>query len=130
MLSVVPHQWVQGDSLMWPNKNAIQLSKDSSSKPAASWTKIPCMVKRKYIPTYREAQQEAEDLSGISTEASDYAPKKKPKKNPKTQPTKGYDFNHMLVDQGMFLSFTIPCSVPGRDPAGPRPGYVVNQYCE
>lgn len=101
VLSIVPHQWVQGDTLMWPNKNATLLSKDAASKPTSTWTKIPCTVKRKFIPTFEEAEQEAAELSGISTDASDYAPRKKVKKNAKNASNKTYDFNHMLVAEGM-----------------------------
>lgn len=108
MLSVVPHQWVRGNVLLWPGKHAGVLCKDVCSKPAASWTKLPCVVKRKYIPTYTEAEQEAADLSGMSTDVSDYAPRKKQKKNPKKVASKkGYDFNHLL-SQGMF-SVDIKC---------------------
>lgn len=101
MLSVVPHQWVQGNVLLWPSKNASILCQDVTSKPAASWTKLPCVIKRKYIPTYKAAEQEAADLSGMSTDVSDYAPRKKPKKNPKkhcAQP------QSQLVEQHFFQS--------------------------
>lgn len=102
MLSVVPHQWVQNDGLMWPNKNAASLSKDSSSKPSPTWTKIPCVVKKKNIATYEKAQQEAADLSGLSTDTSDFAPRKKQKKLRKNHALEGYDFNHML-SQGLYF---------------------------
>ncbi|XP_055642552.1 uncharacterized protein LOC129779223 isoform X2 [Toxorhynchites rutilus septentrionalis] len=97
MLSVVPHQWIEGKFLLWPGKNASVICKDVSSKPTASWTKIPCIVKRKYIPTYAEAEQEAADLSGMSTDVSDYIPKIKHAKNAKTVASrKSYDFNHLM----------------------------------
>ncbi|XP_055523256.1 uncharacterized protein LOC129717397 [Wyeomyia smithii] len=83
LLSVVPHQWVRGNVLLWPTKNANSLCKDASSKPAASWSKLPCVVKRKHIATYAAAEQQAADLSGMSTDVSDFAPRKKTKKNPR-----------------------------------------------
>ncbi|KXJ82675.1 hypothetical protein RP20_CCG012097 [Aedes albopictus] len=100
MLSVVPHQWVQKDGLLWPNKNAHTLSKDASSKPSHTWTKIPCVVKKKNIATYEKAQQEAAELSGLSTDTSDFAPRKKQKRVHKSQPAQGYDFNDMLSQAG------------------------------
>ncbi|XP_055640748.1 uncharacterized protein LOC129778096 [Toxorhynchites rutilus septentrionalis] len=101
MLSVVPHQWIEGKFLLWPGKNASVICKDVSSKPTASWTKIPCIVKRKYIPTYAEAEQEAADLSGMSTDVSDYIPKIKHAKNAKTVASrKSYDFNHLMGKSG------------------------------
>ncbi|XP_055527985.1 uncharacterized protein LOC129720528 [Wyeomyia smithii] len=83
LLSVVSHQWVRGNVLLWPTKNANSLCKDASSKPAASWSKLPCVVKRKHIATYAAAEQQAADLSGMSTDVSDFAPRKKTKKNPR-----------------------------------------------
>lgn len=129
MLSIVPNQWVQGDHLRWPSKNAFQLSKDVSSKPAASWAKFPCEVKKSNIPTYEAAEGEAANLSGLSTDASDYAPrKKKVKKDVKTQK---YDFNHMLDKQTDSNSASSSQPVIGnmnqRQKIIPKPPIIISQ---
>lgn len=82
---------------MWPSKHANILRKNVTSEPHSSWSKIPCVVKRRFIPTFAEAELEAADLSGQSTDTSEFAPTPKRKK---TNPPKGsknrFDFNYLV----------------------------------
>ncbi|XP_021712829.1 uncharacterized protein LOC110681391 [Aedes aegypti] len=126
VLSVVPQQWVKSDGLLWPNKNAASLSKDASSKPAASWTKFPCIVKKRNIPSYEQAQQEAADLSGQSTDTSDFATRKKQKKKQKSEATTGYDFNHML-SQDPSIANQSQSVINKNQPMVPKPLSVVSR---
>lgn len=96
VLSVVPHKWVAENSLFWPPKQANVLRKDAGSSPMPSWTKLPCAVKRKYIPSFGEAEREADELSGQSTDMSDFATKRK-KKLKKT--SKALDLNHLITEK-------------------------------
>lgn len=96
VITVVPHKWVSGNTLSWPTKQVNDLRKNAASVPASSWTKMSCLVKRKYIPTFNDAQQEADDLSGQSTDVSDYAPKRK-KKVKKDSSNKELDLNHLVT---------------------------------
>ncbi|KXJ69938.1 hypothetical protein RP20_CCG025359 [Aedes albopictus] len=104
VVTVVPHKCVSGNSLFWPSKQANELRQNAASSPASSWTKMPCSVKRKYIPTFKGAEQEGDELSGQSTDASDFAPKRK-KKLKKGSTTKELDLNHLLTDQKATSSF-------------------------
>ncbi|XP_062703947.1 uncharacterized protein LOC109397317 [Aedes albopictus] len=106
VVTVVPHKWVSGNSLFWPSKQANELRQNAASSPASSWTKMPCSVKRKYIPTFKGAEQEADELSGQSTDASDFAPKRK-KKLKKGSTTKELDLNHLLTDQAAEANPTV-----------------------
>ncbi|XP_055549999.1 uncharacterized protein LOC129732780 isoform X2 [Wyeomyia smithii] len=72
--SIVPQRWVQGKYLYWPNRKAEQLLKDSSSCPAAGWSKLLCTVKQQRIDSLTEAQEEAANLSGVTTDFSDAGP--------------------------------------------------------
>ncbi|XP_065074653.1 uncharacterized protein LOC135698552 [Ochlerotatus camptorhynchus] len=101
VLTAVPHRWVCNGFLMWPEKNANKLRKDLKSEPTSGWSKIACSVKRKYIPSYEEAEMEAAELSGQNTESSDSAPrKKKQKKTTKDGLSRRFDFNHLVAGNG------------------------------
>lgn len=99
VLTVVPHKWVNGNTLLWPPKQANELRKNAASLPMSSWSKMSCSVKRKYIPTFADAEQEADELSGLSTDASDFAPRRK-KKFKKPAFNKEIDLNHLVTGQG------------------------------
>ncbi|XP_058822792.1 uncharacterized protein LOC131684165 isoform X2 [Topomyia yanbarensis] len=71
VLSIVPHQWVNGKYLSWPDKKANKLIKDPSSKPGKTWNKMLCTVKRRWIPSYLDAEKETAEMSGHTTDASD-----------------------------------------------------------
>lgn len=99
LLSIVPHQWVNGKFLMWPDKKAELLVKDQSSTPTPKWSKIPCAVKRRFIRTFSEAEFEAAEMSGHTDSDSQQLP---PSKKFKTKgAVKGFqtDFNE-LMNQG------------------------------
>lgn len=82
---------------MWPGKKANVLRQNAGNKPHISWSKIPCTIKRRYIPTFEEAEQEAAELSGLSTESSDAAPKTKKKKTNQAKLSKNnIDLNHLI----------------------------------
>ncbi|EAT32947.1 AAEL014814-PA [Aedes aegypti] len=74
VLTAVPYRWIRDGFLFWPGKNANRLRMDLNSEPGSGWSKIACSVKRKYIPSYEEAEIEAAELSGQNTESSDSAP--------------------------------------------------------
>lgn len=97
VLTAVPCRWIRDGFLFWPGKNANRLRMDLNSEPGSGWSKIACSVKRKYIPSYEEAEIEAAELSGQNTESSDSAPRrKKQKKVKKDGFIKRFDFNHLV----------------------------------
>ncbi|XP_062552826.1 uncharacterized protein LOC134217971 [Armigeres subalbatus] len=101
VLSAVPCRWVRDGYLFWPGKNVNKLRTNLKSEPCTSWSKIVCNVKRKYIPSYEEAEMEAAELSGQNTESSDAAPrKKKQKKTMKDGSSQRFDFNHLVPADG------------------------------
>lgn len=101
MITVVPHKWINGQYLLWPPKKAEQLKKDAGSEPAANWTKIPCSVKRKYIPSLEEAEIEAGYLSGNTTDTSDIpAPPKKRIKSKAESKIHNVDLNYLFETEG------------------------------
>lgn len=101
VVTVVPHQWVDGEFLLWPPKKADRLRKNAACKPESNWNKIPCVVKRKYIPTMVEAEAEAAYLSGITTDTSD-SPAPSKKKIKMTVPTiQELDLNHLIENDGL-----------------------------
>ncbi|XP_055525271.1 uncharacterized protein LOC129718473 isoform X2 [Wyeomyia smithii] len=97
VITVVPHKWINGQYLLWPPKKAEELMKNPSSKPQQNWTKIPCTVKRKFIPSLAEAEIESEYLSGYTTDTSDIPvlPRKR-SKNKAEQKVQGLDLNYLL----------------------------------
>lgn len=102
VITVVPHLWVDGQFLLWPPKNADRLRKNAACKPETNWNKIPCVIKRKYIPTLNEADAEAACLSGVTTDASDSpAPPKKKFKKRAASTIQEFDLNHLLENDGM-----------------------------
>lgn len=107
VLTAVPCRWIRDGFLFWPGKNANRLRMDLNSEPGSGWSKIACSVKRKYIPSYEEAEIEAAELSGQNTESSDSAPRrKKQKKVKKDGFIKRFDFNH-LVPGGLCFYFIL-----------------------
>ncbi|XP_062553525.1 uncharacterized protein LOC134218484 [Armigeres subalbatus] len=135
VLTVVPHKWVCGNTLLWPNKQANELRKNAASTPSPSWIKMSCSIKRKFIPTFSEAEQEADDLSGQSTDASDFVVKRR--KTAKTASIKKpLDLNHMINDNQVLEQATQsvaqkhPSNVVSTDPRVSVVAQPVEQiYC-
>lgn len=103
LLSIVPHRWVNGDFLLWPDKNAGTLIKDRSSTPSPKWQKIPCILKRKSIKTFAEAELEAAEMSGHTDSDSQQPPpakKFRTKGAAKQISPQDLDFNEMMMNQG------------------------------
>ncbi|XP_062545568.1 uncharacterized protein LOC134212069 [Armigeres subalbatus] len=95
VLTTVPSLWVSGKYLHWPPKNADELRKNVGSQPSISWNKMLCKVKRHFIPTFSEAEQELIELSGVNTDSDIGEPpvQKIRKKAPKIESLTGMDFN-------------------------------------
>nr|XP_029711535.1 uncharacterized protein LOC109432197 [Aedes albopictus] len=119
VLTAVPCRWIRDGCLFWPGKNANKLRKNLTSEPSAGWSKIACSIKRKYIPSYEEAEVEAAELSGQNTESSDAAPRrKKQKRATKDDTSRRFDFNHLVPGEapgdGNSSTFSttsnLPCS--------------------
>ncbi|KXJ81585.1 hypothetical protein RP20_CCG018755 [Aedes albopictus] len=96
VLTSVPSGWVSGKFLLWPPKRADETRKDVRSTPAATWIKIPCKVKRRYIPTFNAAKEEIGEMSGVTTDSDIGGPptsKKARKKTDEQGESSGMDFN-------------------------------------
>lgn len=59
-LSIVPSAWEAGGKLYWPPNNLKigKLIKDDKSKPGPSWQAMPCILKRKNLFNYHDADME------------------------------------------------------------------------
>ncbi|XP_021693075.1 uncharacterized protein LOC110677976 isoform X3 [Aedes aegypti] len=129
VLTVVPHKWVNGNTLLWPPKQANELRKNAASLPMSSWSKMSCSVKRKYIPTFADAEQEADELSGLSTDASDFAPRRK-KKFKKPAFNKEIDLNHLVTGQAQITPVSPPAVPVTSQPVQVTSQPVENIYYE
>lgn len=88
-LSVVPDKWldtsIQGDILLWPNVKSsteqAKLQRDEKSTPGRSWLKYKCKIKRKNMPSYAQAAEMIDEMSGCSSSDVSMAPRKRKKIN-------------------------------------------------
>lgn len=78
-LSVVPNSWLDktGKNVHWPTSKSksaqMDLAKNPRTKPNASWSKMPCLVKRMNLTTYEEADAVVESMSGGSSSESSFS---------------------------------------------------------
>ncbi|KAF5280700.1 hypothetical protein FQR65_LT15021 [Abscondita terminalis] len=75
VLSCLPHQWVSGSNLYWPNvKNndvLTYLLKDGNSVPLSTWNRMKCSVKRNNCKSYEDGESLISDMSDASNTDSD-----------------------------------------------------------
>ncbi|XP_021707458.1 uncharacterized protein LOC110678638 isoform X2 [Aedes aegypti] len=96
VLTTVPSGWISGKYLHWPPKKVESLRRDVRSQPGATWSKMACKIKRRYIPTFNAAEQELAEMSGVTTDSDVGGPpavKKMRKKASEYGTSSGMDFN-------------------------------------
>lgn len=111
VLTSIPDTWENDGILMWPKKLSEKLRKNEKNYPQDDWLKSNCIVKRRNISTYEEAEQEVENMCKYSdteqfddTENEDPCPPKRKKRQHKIQPIP------FLEDFNSFAEECIPVS--------------------
>lgn len=106
VLTTVPSGWISGKYLHWPPKKVESLRRDVRSQPGATWSKMACKIKRRYIPTFNAAEQELAEMSGVTTDSDVGGPpavKKMRKKASEYGTSSGMDFNSHFKSKGKLV---------------------------
>lgn len=109
-LTVIPAQWEKDGILYWPKKSAVaKLSLDEKSVPSETWESINC-VRKRILPTRREAELELEKMEGLSDTEIDEtsfllppppAKRLRPQNPVNVVRDRMMDFNHLIEESNI-----------------------------
>lgn len=66
VLTAVPTSWENQGNLRWPKIKSEKLRRDPFSIPEDTWRSMNCIVKRKNIMSFEEAETELRAMSDVS----------------------------------------------------------------